>query len=105
MERDRMVWGESLSLIASHVADELNLNDSDVRVKAMGVRSPIPYEYTFKVNGVDVSLYMRQPDSAFARTPSCFVKTEESVEFEVDTFGDVVDNIRWLAECEREEVG
>lgn len=103
IEKDRMLWGESLPFIAEYVADELNLNDSDVRVKAMGVRSPIPYEYTFKVDGVDVSLYMRQPDSAFARTPSCFVKTEESVEFEVDTFGDVVDTIRCLAEYEREE--
>ena len=105
IEKDRMLWGESLPFIAEYVADELNLNDSDVRMKAMGVRNPIAYEYTFKIDGVDVSLYMRQPDSAFARTPVCFVKTEESVEFEADTFGEVVDNIRWLADCEREEVG
>lgn len=105
IDKDRMLWGESLPFIASYVADELNLNDSDVRMKAMGVRNPIAYEYTFKIDGVDVSLYMRQPDSVFARTPVCFVKTEESVEFEADTFGEVVDDIRWLADCEREEVG
>lgn len=97
MERDRMVWGESLSFIASHVAKELHIGDVNIHSKSMGIRKPIPYEYTFNVNGVKVSMYSR---SGYPNTNGIFVKTPESVEFSCETLGEVVDNIRWLAECE-----
>ena len=95
MERDRMVWGESLDLIAGYVADELHLTDMDVRRKAMGIKCPISYEYTFTIDGVDVTMFWNKG--------SICVKSNNSVGFDSDTFGDVVDTIRWLAECEREE--
>ena len=100
--KDRMVWGESLEMIAAYVADTLHIGDLNISVKSMGIRKPIPYEYTFTVNGVKVSMYSR---SGYPNTNGIFVKTSDSVEFSCETFGEVVDNIRWLADCEREEVG
>lgn len=102
IEKDRMLWGESLPFIASYVADEMHIGDLNIFVKSMGIRKPIPYEYTFTVDGVKVSMYSR---SGHPNMNGIFVKSPESVEFEVDTFGDLVDYIRWLADCEREEVG
>lgn len=93
--KDRMVWGESLDFIAGYVADELHLTDTDVRRKAMGIKCPISYEYTFTIDGVDVTMFWNKG--------SICMKSRNSVRFDADTFGDVVDNIRWLAECEREE--
>lgn len=101
IEKDRMLWGESLPFIASYVADELNLDDSDISVKSMGIRKPIPYEYTFTVDGVKVSMYSR---SDYPGVSNLFVKSPESLEFTCDAFGQVVDNIRWLADCELAEL-
>ena len=100
--KDRMVWGESLEMIAAYVADTLHIGDLNISVKSMVIRKPIPYEYTFTVNGVKVSMYSR---SGYPNTNGIFVKTSDSVEFSCETFGEVVENIRWLADCEREEVG
>lgn len=102
MERDRMVWGERLPLIASYVADEMHISDLNISVKIMGIRNPIPYEYTFTVNGVKVSMYSKLE---YAGVRNLYVKSPESLEFTCDTFGEVVDNIRWLADCEEEEAG
>lgn len=95
--KDRMVWGESLDRIAGYVADELHLTDMDVRRKAMGIKCPISYEYTFTLYGVDVTMCWNKG--------SICVKSNNSVGFDSDTFGEVVDDIHLLAECEREEVG
>lgn len=100
IDKDRMLWGESLEMIAAYVADTLHIGDLNISVKSMGIRKPIPYEYTFTVNGAKVSMYSR---SGYPNTNGIFVKTSDSVEFSCETFGEVVDNILWLAECE--EVG
>lgn len=100
IEKDRMLWGESLEMIAAYVADTLHIGDLNISVKSMGIRKPIPYEYTFKVNGVRVSMYSR---SGYPNMNGIFVKTSDSVEFSCETFGEVVADILWLAECD--EVG
>lgn len=100
IEKDRMLWGESLEMIAAYVADTLHIGDLNISVKSTGIRKPIPYEYTFTVNGAKVSMYSR---SGYPNTNGIFVKTSNSVEFSCETFGEVIDNIIWLAECE--EVG
>lgn len=100
--KDRMVWGESLDLIAGYVADELNLSDSNILVKSIGIKNPIPYEYTFVVDPTSVSMYFKTMEHYGLQL---VVKTSESLEFSCDTFGDVVENIRWLASFEEEEVG
>jgi hypothetical protein len=100
IENGRMVWGESLPFIAEYVADELNLRDSDILVKSIGIKNPIPYEYTFIVNTASVSMYFKTTKYGL----HLMVKTPESLEFSCDTFGEVVENIRWLASFE-EEVG
>lgn len=102
IEKDRMLWGESLPFIASYVADEMHIGDWNISVKSVGIRKPIPYEYTFTVNGTKVSMYSK---SGYPNSNGVFVKSPESLEFSCDTFGEVVDNIRWLADCEEEEVG
>lgn len=102
IEKDRMIWGERLPFIASYVADEMHISDLNISVKIMGIRNPIPYEYTFTVNDVKVSMYFR---SEHAGVCNLYVKSPESVGFMCDTFGEVVDNIRWLAGCEEEEAG
>lgn len=102
IEKDRMIWGESLSLIAEYVADELNLRDSDILVKSVGIKNPIPYEYIFVVDTARVSMYFKTTERYGIQL---VVKTPESLEFTCDTFGEVVDNIRWLAGCEEEEAG
>lgn len=96
MERDRMVWGESLDSIAGYVADELRLTDMDVRRKAMGIKFLVSYEYTFTLDGVDVTMFWNKD--------SICLKSRNSVRFDSDTLGDVVDTIRRLADCEREEI-
>lgn len=101
IEKDRMVWGESLPLIADYVADELNLNDSNILVKSIGIKSPTPYEYTFVVGTHAVSMYFKSTEHYGIHL---MVKTPESLELSCDTFGEVADNIRWLAASE-EEVG
>lgn len=100
IEKDRMLWGESLPFIAEYVADELNLRDSDILVKSVGIKNPIPYEYTFVVDTTSVSMYFKTAEHYGLLL---MVKTPESLEFSCDTFGEVVNNIRWLADCEREE--
>ena len=102
IEKDRMLWGESLPFIAEYVADELNLRDSDILVKNIGIKDPIPCEYTFVVDTHLVYMYFKTAEHYGLQL---VVKTPESLEFSCDTFGEVVDNIRWLADCEREEVG
>lgn len=101
IEKDRMLWGESLEMIVAYVADELNLHDSNILVKSIGIKNPIPYEYTFIVGTASVSMYFKTTKYGL----HLMVKTPESLEFSCDTFGEVVDNIRWLADCEHEEVG
>lgn len=101
IEKDRMLWGESLPLIADYVADELNLRDSDVLVKSIGIKNPIPYEYTFVVDTRAVSMYFKAIDH---HRLHLMVKTSESLEFSCDTFGEVAENIRWLAANEEEAV-
>lgn len=102
IEKDRMLWGESLPFIAEYAADELNLRDSDILVKSIGIKNPIPYEYTFVVDTTSVSMYFKTTEHYGLQL---VVKTPESLEFSCDTFGEVVDNIRWLADCEEEEAG
>lgn len=101
IEKDRMLWGESLPFIADYVVDELKIADSNILVKNIGIKDPIPYEYTFIVDTHAVSMYFKTTKYGL----HLMVKTPESLEFSCDTFGEVVDNIRWLADCEREEVG
>lgn len=101
IEKDRMLWGESLPFIAEYVADELKIADSDILVKSIGIKNPIPYEYTFIVNTTSVSMYFKTTKYGL----HLMVKTPESLEFSCDTFGEVVENIRWLAASEEEEVG
>lgn len=102
IEKGRMLWGESLPFIAEYVADELNLRDSDILVKSVGIKNPIPYEYTFVVDTASVSMYFKATEHYGLHL---VVKTPESLEFSCDTFGEVVENIRWLAASEEEEVG
>lgn len=102
IEKDRMLWGESLPFIAEYVADELKIADSDILVKGIGIKSPIPYEYTFVVDTASVSMYFKTTEHYGLHL---MVKTPESLEFSCDTFGEVVENIRWLAASEEEEVG
>lgn len=101
IEKDRMLWGESLPFIAEYVVDELKIADSNILVKSIGIKNPIPYEYTFIVNTASVSMYFKTTKYGL----HLMVKTPESLEFSCDTFGEVVDNIRWLAASEEEEVG
>lgn len=100
--KDRMLWGESLPFIADYVADELNLRDSDILVKSIGIKNPIPYEYTFVVDTTSVSMYFKTTERYGLQL---VVKTPESLEFSCDTFGDVAENVRWLASFEEEEAG
>ena len=102
IEKDRMLWGESLPFIAEYVADELNLRDSDILVKNIGIKDPIPCEYTFVVDTHLVYMYFKTAEHYGLQL---VVKAPGSLEFSCGTFGEVVDNIRWLADCEREEVG
>lgn len=102
IEKDRMLWGESLPFIAEYVADELKIADSDILVKSIGIKNPIPYEYTFVVDTASVSMYFKTTEHYGLHL---MVKTPESLEFSCDTFGEVVENIRWLAASEEEEVG
>lgn len=101
IEKGRMLWGESLEMIAEYVADELNLHDSNILVKNIGIKNPIPYEYTFVVGTTSVSMYFKATEHYGLHL---MVKTPESLEFSCDTFGEVVENIHWLAVNE-EEVG
>ena len=101
IEKDRMLWGESLPFIAEYVADELKIADCHIFVKSVGIKNPIPYEYTFIVDTHAVSMYFKVERSGLA----LMVKTPESLEFSCDTFGEVVENIRWLVSFEEEEVG
>lgn len=102
IDKDRMVWGESLPLIAEYVADELNLRDSDILVKNIGIKDPIPYEYTFVVDTHLVYMYFKTAEHYGLQL---VVKAPGSLEFSCGTFGEVVENIRWLAASEEEEVG
>lgn len=102
IEKDRMLWGESLPFIAEYVADELNLHDYNILVKSIGIKNPIPYEYTFIVNTVSVSMYFKTAEHYGLQL---VVKAPGSLEFPCGTFGEVVENIRWLASFEEEEVG
>lgn len=104
IEKDRMLWGESLPLIAEYVADELQLRDSDILVKSIGIKNPIPYEYTFVVGTTSVSMYFKATEH-YGLHLMVKAKTPESLEFSCDTFGEVVENIHWLAASEEEEVG
>ena len=101
IEKDRMLWGESLPFIADYVVDELKIADSNILVKNIGIKDPIPYEYTFIVDTRAVSMYFKTTKYGL----HLIVKTPESLEFSCDTFGEVVENIRWLAASEEEEVG
>lgn len=101
IEKDRMLWGESLEMIAEYVADELNLHDSNILVKNIGIKDPVPCEYTFIMNAHVVSMYFKTTKYGL----HLMVKTPESLEFSCDTFGEVAENIRWLASFEEEEVG
>ncbi len=102
IEKDRMLWGESLPFIAEYVADELNLHDSNILVKSIGIKNPIPYEYTFIVNTASVSMYFKTTKHYGLQL---VVKAPGSLEFPCGTFGEVVENIRWLRASEEEEVG
>lgn len=102
IEKDRMLWGESLEMIVAYVADELNLRDSNILVKSIGIKNPIPYEYTFIVNTASVSMYFKTAEHYGLQL---VVKTPGSLEFSCRTFGEVIENIRWLASFEEEEVG
>ena len=101
IEKDRMLCGESLEMIVEYVADELNLHDFHILVKSIGIKDPIHYEYTLIVGTAIVSMYFKTTKYGL----HLIVKTPESLEFSCDTFGEVVENIRWLAASEEEEVG
>ena len=102
IEKDRMLWGESLPFIADYVVDELKIADSNILVKNIGIKDPIPYEDTFIVDTHAVSMYFKTAEHYGLQL---VVKTPGSLEFSCGTFGEVVENIRWLAASEEEEVG
>ena len=101
IEKDRMLWGESLPFIADYVVDELKIADSNILVKNIGIKDPIPYEYTFIVDTRAVSMYFKTAEHYGLQL---VVKTPGSLEFSCGTFGEVIENIRWLAASEEEEV-
>nr|DAR33457.1 MAG TPA: hypothetical protein [Caudoviricetes sp.] len=102
IDKGRTLCGESLPLIADYVADELNLRDSAILVKSIGIKDPIPYEYTFVVGTAIVSMYFKTKE--YYRL-HLVVKTPGGLEFPCDTFGEVIENIHRLAVSEEEEVG
>lgn len=102
IEKDRMLWGESLEMIADYVVDELKIADPNILVKNIGIKDPVPYEYTFIMDAHLVSMYFKTTKHYGLQL---VVKAPESLEFSCDTFGEVVENIRWLASFEEEEVG
>lgn len=102
IEKDRMLWGESLPFIADYVVDELKIADSNILVKNIGIKDPIPCEYTFIVDTHVVSMYFK---TAKHYGLQLVVKAPGSLEFSCGTFGELVENIRWLATSEEEEVG
>lgn len=102
IEKDRMLWGESLPLIAEYVVDELKIADPDILVKNIGIKDPVPCEYTFVMDAHLVSMYFKTTKHYGLQL---VVKAPGSLEFPCGTFGEVVENIRWLASSEEEEVG
>lgn len=102
IEKDRMLWGESLEMIADYVVDELKIADPNILVKSIGIKDPVPCEYTFIMDAHLVSMYFKTTKHYGLQL---VVKAPGSLEFPCGTFGEVVENIRWLASSEEEEVG
>lgn len=102
IEKDRMLWGEGLEMIADYVVDELKIADPNILVKSIGIKDPVPCEYTFIMDAHLVSMYFKTTKHYGLQL---VVKAPGSLEFPCGTFGEVVENIRWLASSEEEEVG